>query len=286
MAFDHLADRGQQARHITAAHPLAAAGVERGDVVAMQLPNWWEFAAIHLETRVEGLKAEPKGIVATLSGAGVASPQTFDRVLVSVGRFPNSRNLGLENTSVELDERGFIKVDKKLRSTDPSILAIGDIAGEPMLAHKATREAHVAVEALLGEPAEFDNQAIPAVVFTDPEVAWCGLTETEAKQKGIDVVVSRFPWAASGRAQTLGRTEGVTKLLFDPKTQRVLGVGITGPGAGELIGEGVLAVETAAVARDLADTIHAHPTLAETIMEAAEGAFGSATHVAPRRRRK
>lgn len=244
-----------------------------------------QFAAIHLETKVEKLEATAEGIVATLSGEGVESPQTFDRVLVSVGRFPNSRNLGLENTGVELDERGFIKVNSKQQSSDPSILAVGDIAGEPMLAHKATREAKVAVEALAGEPAEFDNVAIPAVVFTDPEIAWCGLTETEAKEKGIEVVVSRFPWAASGRAQTLARTDGLTKILFEPKTQRVLGVGIAGPGAGELIGEGVVAVETAAVARDLAETIHAHPTLSETLMEAAEAGFGAATHMAVRKRR-
>ena len=245
-----------------------------------------QFAAIHLNTKVEKLEATDAGIVATLTGEGVESPQTFDRVLVSVGRFPNSRNIGIENTQAELDERGFIKVNNKQQSADPAILAVGDIAGEPMLAHKATREAKVAVEALVGEPAEFDNVAIPAVVFTDPEIAWCGITEMEAKEQGLDVVVSKFPWGASGRARTLDRTDGLTKLIFDPKTQRVLGVGITGPGAGELIGEGVIAVETAAVARDLAETIHAHPTLSETIMEAAEAGFGAATHMAVPRRRQ
>ena len=245
-----------------------------------------QFAAIHLNTKVEKLEATDAGIVATLTGEGVESPQTFDRVLVSVGRFPNSRNIGIENTKAELDERGFIKVNNKQQSADPAIMAVGDIAGEPMLAHKATREAKVAVEALVGEPAEFDNVAIPAVVFTDPEIAWCGITEMEAKEQGLEVVVSKFPWGASGRARTLDRTDGLTKLIFDPKTQRVLGVGITGPGAGELIGEGVIAVETAAVARDLAETIHAHPTLSETIMEAAEAGFGAATHMAVPRRRK
>ena len=180
-------------------------------------------------------------------------------MLVSVGRRPNSRDLGLEKTKVEVDEKGFIKVDPQRRTADPNILAIGDVAGEPMLAHKATREAHVAIEALAGEPAAFDNLAIPAVVFTDPEIAWCGLTETEAKNANREVKVARFPWAASGRAQTLSRTEGFTKLLFDPKTERVLGVGIVGVGAGELIAEGVLAVEMAAVARDVAETIHAAP---------------------------
>lgn len=237
------------------------------------------FAAIHLNTKVEGLTATKKGIVAKLQGEGVEPEQTFDRVLVSVGRRPNSRDLGLENTKVELDEKGFVKVDRQFRTSDPHILAIGDIAGEPMLAHKASREAMVAVEALLGEPASFDNIAIPAVVFTDPEVAWCGLTETQAKAENREIAVTRFPWAASGRAQTLGRTEGLTKLIFDPKTERVLGVGIVGVGAGELIAEGVLAVETAAVARDVAESIHAHPTLSETIMESAESLLGQATHI-------
>lgn len=237
------------------------------------------FEAIYLNTKVVKLSAVKAGITAELQGEGIEPKQTFDRVLVAVGRRPNSRDLGLEKTKVEIDEKGFIKVDAERRTGDPNILAIGDVAGEPMLAHKATREAHVAVEFLAGEPAAFDNLAIPAVVFTDPEVAWCGLTETEAKNSNRDVKVARFPWAASGRAQTISRTEGLTKLLFDPKTERVLGVGIVGAGAGELIAEGVLAVEMAAVARDVAETIHAHPTLSETLMEAAETAFGQATHI-------
>lgn len=238
-----------------------------------------QFAAIHTNTKVASVKATPEGIVAELQGEGVQSPQTFDRVLVSVGRIPNGLGIGIEKTKAQVTERGFIVVDRCMRTADPNILAIGDVAGEPMLAHKATREAKVAVETLLGEPAEFDNVAIPAVVFTDPEVAWCGLTETEAKAKGIEVNVVRFPWAASGRAQTIGRTEGLTKLIVEPKTERILGVGIVGPGAGELIAEGVLAVETAAVARDLAESIHAHPTLSETLMESAEGVYAQATHV-------
>jgi dihydrolipoamide dehydrogenase len=237
------------------------------------------FEAIHLNTKVAKLSAAKAGITAELEGEGVEPKQTFDRVLVAVGRRPNSRDLGLEKTKVELDPKGFIKVDPERRTGDPNIFAIGDVAGEPMLAHKATREAHVAIEVLAGEPAAFDNLAIPAVVFTDPEVAWCGLTETEAKNTNREVKVARFPWAASGRAQTISRTEGLTKLLFDPKTERVLGVGIVGAGAGELIAEGVLAVEMAAVARDVAETIHAHPTLSETLMEAAEAAFGQATHI-------
>jgi dihydrolipoamide dehydrogenase len=237
------------------------------------------FEAILLNTKVAKLSASKGGIVAELEGEGVEPKQTFDRVLVAIGRRPNSRDLGLEKTKVQLDQKGFIKIDPQRRTNDPNILAIGDVAGEPMLAHKATREAHVAIEFLAGEPAAFDNIAIPAVVFTDPEVAWCGLTETAAQASNREVKVARFPWAASGRAQTISRTEGLTKLLFDPKTERVLGVGIVGAGAGELIAEGVLAVEMAALARDVADSIHAHPTLSETIMEAAETAFGQATHI-------
>jgi len=259
--------------------PTILAGADRDLVNPLRKRLDSQFAAIHTNTKVNGLQATPDGIVAELQGDGVPTPQTFDRVLVSVGRIPNGKGLGLERTQAKVTDRGFIEVDRNLRTADPRILAIGDVAGEPMLAHKATREAKVAVETLLGEPAQFDNVAIPAVVFTDPEVAWCGLTETQAKEQGLEVNVVRFPWAASGRAQTLGRTEGLTKLLFDPQSQRVLGVGIVGPGAGELIAEGVLAVETAAVARDLAESIHAHPTLSETIMESAEAAFAQATHI-------
>jgi dihydrolipoamide dehydrogenase len=243
-----------------------------------------QFQAIHVNTKVTGLEATPAGILARLEGEGVEPEQTFGRVLVAVGRTPNSRDLGLENTQVEVTERGFIKIDRRQQTADPRILAIGDVAGEPMLAHKATREAKVGVEVLAGEPAEFDNIAIPAVVFTDPEVAWCGLTETEAKAAGRNVKSVRFPWAASGRAQTLDRTEGLTKLIVDPETERILGVGMVGPNAGELIAEGVLAVESALVARDVAHSIHAHPTLSETVMEAAESIFGQATHMhRPRR---
>jgi dihydrolipoamide dehydrogenase len=238
-----------------------------------------KFQAIHLNTKVTGLTAKQDGVVAEFDSKNLEPRQSFDRILVAVGRRPNSRGIGLENTRVQVDEKGFVQVDKQRRTSDPQILAIGDVAGEPMLAHKATREAKVAIEALAGEPAAFDNVAIPAVVFTDPELAWCGLTETEARAAGRKVKVVRFPWAASGRAQTLARTEGLTKLLFDPETDRILGMGIVGPGAGELIAEGVLAIETAAVARDVAESIHAHPTLSETIMEAAETAFGQPTHL-------
>lgn len=253
-------------------------GADRDLVTPLQKVLKEQFAAIHLNTKVAKLTATDAGIVASLEGEGVDPEMTFDRVLISIGRRPNSANCGLENTKVQLDERGFIRIDRNQRTDDPNLMAIGDIAGEPMLAHKATREAKIAVETLLGEPAEFDNIAIPAVVFTDPEIAWCGVTETEAKAKNIEHSVHRFPWAASGRAQTLGRTEGVTKIIIEPKHQRVLGIGICGPGAGEMIAEAVMAVEMGATARDLADTIHAHPTLSETVMEAAESAFGQPTH--------
>jgi dihydrolipoamide dehydrogenase len=238
------------------------------------------FERIYLNTKVAKLEEGRKGIRATLEGEEVTDKEpVFDRVLVAVGRRPNSGGLGLEKTKVELDGRGFIKVNEQRRTTDEAIYAIGDVAGEPMLAHKASHEGKVAVEAVMGEPAAFEPRAIPAVVFTDPEVAWCGLTESEAKRAKREVKVARFPWAASGRAATLDRTEGLTKLVLDPESDRVLGVGLVGPGAGELIGEGVLAVEMAASARDLALIIHAHPTLSETLGEGAETIYGTATHL-------
>ena len=255
-------------------------GADRDLVRPLQKRLEKQFAAIHLNTKVESLDVQKSEIVAKLTGEDQKTrEEKFDRVLVSIGRKPNSRNLGLEKTKVQVDAKGFVVVDPRRLTNDPNISAIGDVAGEPMLAQKATREAKVAVEALVGEPAEFDNIAIPAVVFTDPEIAWCGLTETQAKADNLEVTVVRFPWAASGRAVAISRTEGLTKIICDAKTQRVLGVGIVGAGAGELIGEAVIAVETAAVARDLADSIHAHPTLSETIMEAAEAVVGQATHM-------
>jgi dihydrolipoamide dehydrogenase len=253
-------------------------GADRDLVRPLQKRLDAQFAAIYLNTKVESLTAAKNGITAKLSGEGAPASVTFDRVLVAIGRRPNSKGFGLESTGVAVDEKGFIKVDGQRRTNIPNLYAIGDIAGEPMLAHKATREAKVAVEAMMGGPAEFDNIAIPAVVFTDPEVAWCGLTEPEAIAKNREVKVVKFSWTASGRAITLARTEGLTKMLVDPKTERILGVGIVGVGAGEMIAEATLAVETAAVARDLAETIHAHPTLSETMMEVAESVFGQATH--------
>ncbi len=258
--------------------PTLLAAADRDLVKPLQKRLEKAFHAIHLSTKVEALKATPAGIEATLAGEGVEPKQVFDRVLISIGRRPNSKGFGLENTKVVVNDKGFIQVAPNRQTSESHIFAIGDVAGEPMLAHKATREAKVAVEGLLGKPVEFDNIAIPAVVFTDPEIAWCGLQEHEAAAQNREVKVVKFPWAASGRATTLGRNEGLTKLIFDPKTERILGMAIVGVNAGEMIAEGVIAVETAAVARDLAESIHAHPTLSETIMEAAESAFGQATH--------
>jgi dihydrolipoamide dehydrogenase len=224
------------------------------------------FAAIHLGTRVTALRPVEGGIEAQLGAAA----QRFDRVLVAVGRRAHVEGLGLETTRVHVGERGDIAVDERCRTGDAHIYAVGDVTGEPMLAHRAMRQGKVAAEVIAGKPAAFDNAAIPAVVFTDPEVAWCGLTESAAEREGRSVRVAKYAWAASGRASTLGRTDGLTKLVLDPGSGRVLGVGIVGPGAGELIAEAALAVETAVTAEDLAATIHAHPTLAETLMEAAE----------------
>jgi len=244
-----------------------------------------EFEEILLGTRVATIEETADGVDVALEGVGIENPRRrFDQVLVSVGRRPNSEGLGLSNTRVEIDPAGFVQVDRQLRTSEPSIFAIGDLVGQPMLAHKASHEGRTAVEVIHGGKATFEPAAIPAVVFTDPEVAWCGLTEVEAKAAGRKVSVARFPWAASGRAMTLGRGDGLTKLILDPATERVLGVGITGPGAGEMIAEGVLAVEMAAVAADLKLTIHPHPTLSETMMEAAEVFFGQSTHLyRPRR---
>jgi dihydrolipoamide dehydrogenase len=238
------------------------------------------FAGILLNTTVAAVKDEGSGIRATFDGPEVKErEQVFDRVLVSVGRKPNSEIPGLEKTRVQVGPRGFIQVNKQLQTGDPGIYAVGDVVGEPMLAHKAMHEGRVAVEAIAGHKVAFEPNAIPAVVFTDPEIAWCGLTETEAQKDNREIQVARFPWAASGRAITLDRPDGMTKLIFDPKTERLLGVGIVGAGAGELIAEGVLAIEMAALARDVALTIHPHPTLSETIMESAEVFFGTSTDI-------
>lgn len=242
------------------------------------------FKEVRYKTKVTKMATKGKKILVISEKDGQTTEELYDRVLVSVGRTPNATDLGLPQTKVEQDERGFIKVDERQQTTDPNIYAIGDIAGGILLAHKASKEARIAVDNIAGEGSVNKDIIIPAVVFTDPEIAWCGLTETEAKAKGIEVKVAKFPWAASGRALTYDRTDGMTKLILEPDTDRVLGVGIVGLNAGELIGEGVVAVEMGANAKDLAACVHPHPTLSETIMEAAEAFYGHATHVYSRRK--
>jgi dihydrolipoamide dehydrogenase len=255
-------------------------GVDRDLVRVLTRQVGQQLHSIMLETRLRALEESADGLRVTFEGENApAESQVYDKVLVAVGRRPNSAGLGLEATRVEVDQRGFVLVDAQRRTAEPTIFAIGDLAGEPMLAHKATHEGRVAAEVIAGHKVAFEPHAIPAVVFTEPEVAWCGLTETQARQEQRPVQVARFPWAASGRALTLGNAEGLTKLLIDPDTERVLGLGIVGSGAGELIAEGVLAVEMAAQASDVALSIHPHPTLSETIMEAAEVFFGQSTHL-------
>jgi dihydrolipoamide dehydrogenase len=238
------------------------------------------FESILLNTTVATVKDEGNAIRATLKAQdGTTQEKVFDRVLVSVGRKPNSEINGLDKTQVKVGAKGFIEVNKQLQTADPAIYAIGDVVGEPMLAHKAMHEGRTAAEAIAGHKVAFEPAAIPAVVFTDPEVAWAGLTETQAQKENREIKIAKFPWAASGRATTIDRTEGVTKLLIDPQTERVLGVGITGPGAGEMIAEGVLAIEMAALAHDVAATIHPHPTLTETVMNAADVFYGTSTEI-------
>jgi dihydrolipoyl dehydrogenase len=247
------------------------------DILAKRVKQ--TMKSVLLNTKVVELKPDEKGISVTFEGDVEGKQQTFSRVLVAVGRRPNSRIAGLEKTHVQVDQRGFIMVDEQRRTHEPSIFAIGDVVGEPMLAHKASHEGRVAVEVIAGENVAFAPRAIPAVVFTDPELAWAGLTETQAAKENRRVAIAKFPWGASGRAITLDRTDGLTKLILDPESQRLLGVGLAGPGAGELIAEGVLGIEMGANATDLKLSIHPHPTLTETMMESAEVFFGQATHV-------
>jgi dihydrolipoamide dehydrogenase len=255
-------------------------GADRDLVLPLQKRLEKMFEAILLNTTVAAVKDEGTGIRATFEGPEAKEREkVFDRVLVSVGRKPNSEIPGLEKTQVKLGPKGFVQVNKQLQTDDPSIYAIGDLVGEPMLAHKASHEGRTAAEAIAGHKVAFEPAAIPAVVFTDPEVAWCGLTETQAQKENREIKVAKFPWAASGRAITLDRPEGMTKLLIDPQTERVLGVGIVGVGAGELIAEGVVAIEMAALAKDVALSIHPHPTLSETVMNAAEVFFGTPTDI-------
>lgn len=242
------------------------------------------FKEIRLKAKVLKMATAGKQIKVELEYNGQKLEELYDRVLVSVGRAANSADLGLENTRVTLDDKGFVKVNAQQQTSDPHIYAIGDIVGGIMLAHKAHKEARIAIETINGESSTFENVVIPAVVFTDPELAWCGLTEAEAKAKGIAHEVVKFPWSASGRALSFDRTDGVTKMIIDPESERVLGVGICGAGAGELIAEATLALEMGATAEDIALTVHPHPTLSETMMECAEAFYGHATHTIAKKR--
>jgi dihydrolipoamide dehydrogenase len=267
--------------------PAILPGADRDLVRVLETRLLPRFAAVLTSTKVSQVVENRNGLkVNLIAPDGSESQERFDQILVSVGRRPNSDALGLEHSAVERDARGFVPVDARRRTADPRIWAIGDLTGNPMLAHKASAEARVAIEDMAGQKgAGWDPAAIPSVVYTDPELAWCGLTETEAKEQGRKVAVARFPWQASGRALSMDRSDGLTKLLIDPESERILGVGIAGKGAGELIAEGVLAVEMAALASDVARSIHPHPTCSETLMEAAEVFYGHATHFhTPRRR--
>ncbi len=260
--------------------PNLLAGVDKdlGNILFKNLGK--VFHAIMPDTKVSKIEESASGIKVTFEGEAVKEKtQEFEKILVAIGRKPSSSGLGLENTKVQLDKRGFVVINAQRQTNDPNIYAIGDIAGEPMLAHKASHEGRVAVEAIAGQKVAFEPKAIPAVVFTNPEIAWCGLTENEAAKQNRPIKIAKFPWGASGRATTLNKTDGVTKLILDPETQRVLGVGIAGVGAGELISEGVLAVEMGAVVSDIKLSIHPHPTLSETMMESAEVFFGQSTHI-------
>ena len=254
-------------------------GVDRDLVTLLEKRLSHRLEAIFKNTTVQGLKAQKNGLRAVLrTEPNGEQVRLFDQVLVAVGRRPETAGLGLENTGIVCDERGFIRVDRQRRTAEAHILAIGDVAGEPMLAHKAAHEGRVAAEVVAGREALYEPLAVPAVVFTDPEIAWAGTTEAQAREQGLEVALARFPWAASGRAATLGRSDGLTKLVVDPATERVLGVGIAGPGAGELIAEAVLAIEMNASVADLGLSIHPHPTLSETLKESADVYHGTATH--------
>lgn len=243
-----------------------------------------KFRSLRFKAKVQSMATVGRQIKVVIEHDGKTTEELFDRVLVSVGRRPTDVDLGLDNTKVQRDDKGFIKVDEALRTEDPAIFAIGDIVGGALLAHKASKEARLAVNAITGEGSPHREFVVPAVVFTDPELAWCGLTEAEAKAKGLEVKVAKFPWGASGRALTFDHPEGLTKIVVEPGTERILGVGLVGHGAGELIGEGVVAVEMGATVTDLAECVHPHPTLSETLMEAAEMYLGHSTHAYQRRR--
>jgi len=264
---------------------LPGADKDLVDILARRIHK--AFHSVMLKTKVTGIHEAADGLKVAFEGKDAKEPeQFFNNVLVSIGRKPNSSGLGLENTKVIVREKGFIGIDNQGRTAEPTIFAIGDVAGEPMLAHKASHEGRVTARVIAGEHAVFAPKAIPSVVFTDPEVAWCGLTEAEAQKEGRSAEIVRYPWAASGRALTLNRTDGMTKLILDPESEKVLGVGIVGVGAGDLIAEAAFAVETGAKAADLEHTIHAHPTTSETLMAAAEVFYGTCTHIYRPKRKK
>ena len=254
-------------------------GVDRDLVMPLSKKLTAIFENIHLNTKVASLDEHDNGVNVTLEGEVETPHQTFERVLVAIGRRPASDEIGLGNTKVKLDDHGFVIVDQQLRTIDEKIFAVGDVVGGMMLAHKATREGKIAAEVIAGEPSAFDVRAIPAVVYTDPQIAWCGLTEEQARRENRSIEVQRFPWKFSGRATTMGAPEGLTKIIIDPETQRILGVGICGRDTEGLISEGVLAIEMGALAEDMALSIHPHPTLSETEGEAAEIFLGTATHI-------
>jgi len=260
-------------------------GVDRDLVKPLARRIEASYEATHYNTRVTSLKEHDDGVEVTLEGEGnTAETERFDQVLVVIGRRPNSQDIGLESTGIERDEQDFVVVDEEMRTAEEHIFAVGDVVGLPMLAHKAIHQGKVAAGVIAGEPEAFDVRCVPAVIYTDPQIAWCGLTEPAAEEEGREVEMGRFSWGASGRALTMGEPRGLTKLVFDPEMERVLGVGIVGRGAEDLIAEGALAIEMGAVAQDLALTIHPHPTLSETISEAAQAFLGLATHVLSRRK--
>ena len=262
-------------------------GADRDLVDVLKSDLETRFDQILLNTRVEKISEKSGKLRVTLSNLEKTnSNMTFDKALIAVGRRPMSKNLGLENTNVKTNERGFVQIDKQCRTSDQNIFAIGDVAGEPMLAHKATSEAHVAVDVINGKPESFDPLAIPAVVFTEPELAWTGLSELEARQKNWEIEVTKFPWAASGRATTMGTKKGLTKLISEPSTNRILGAGIVGNGAGEMIAEATLAIEMGTKLDDMKSVIHAHPTLSETFMESAELFYNQSPHFYSPKRKK
>ena len=254
-------------------------GVDRDLVLPLRKKLKNVFENIFLNTKVVSLDEHDKGVDVTLEGDVEAPHQTFERVLVAIGRRPATEEVGLGNTKVKLNDNGFVIVDEQLRTTDDKIFAVGDVVGGMMLAHKATREGKIAAEVIAGKPSAFDVRAIPAVVYTDPQIAWCGLTEAQARRENRPIEVQRFPWKFSGRATTMGAPEGLTKIIIDLETQRILGIGITGRDTEGLISEGVLAIEMGALAEDMALCIHPHPTLSETEGETAEIFLGTATHI-------